>query len=157
MVDAIVPAGAFETDVLVVGSGAGGLACALTAAHLGLEVIVAEKAPVYGGTSALSAGVIWIPCSSHAARAGIEDTKASALEYLQNEVGNRLDGERAEAFLEHGPRMLDFLESNTHLRYSLAKPWPDYHPNTEGASPGGRSLWVDHFEGRRLGEQFPQP
>ena len=143
-----------ECDVLVVGSGAAGLACALTAAHHGLEVVVAEKAPVYGGTSAMSAGVIWIPCSSHASREGVDDTPARALEYLQNEVGNRLEREQAEAFLAHGPRMLDFLETHTEVRYSLSKAWPDYHPETAGASPGGRSLWVDHFDGRRLGEQF---
>ena len=141
-------------DVLVVGSGAGGLSAAFCAAHHGLEVIVAEKEPVFGGTTATSAGVIWIPCSSHAGRAGVEDSRESALAYLQNEVGNRLDRDLAVAFLEHGPRMLDFLEAHSHVAYSLAGPWPDYHPEVENAMPGGRSLWVEHFDGRRLGADF---
>ena len=141
-------------DVLVIGSGAGGLSAAVCAAHHGLEVIVTEKEPVFGGTTAMSAGVIWIPCSSHARRAGVEDSRESALSYLRNEVGNRLDRELAEAFLEHGPRMLDFLEAHSHLSYALAAPWPDYHPETGDAMPGGRSLWVDHFDGRRLGKEF---
>ena len=141
-------------DLLVIGSGAGGLSAAVCAAHLGLDVIVVEKEPVFGGTTAMSAGVIWIPGSSHARRAGVEDSRESALDYLQNEVGNRLDRDLAEAFLEHGPRMLDFLEAHSHLSYALAAPWPDYHPESAGAMPGGRSLWVDHFDGRRLGAEF---
>ena len=141
-------------DVLVVGSGAGGLSAAVCAAELGLEVVVAEKEPVFGGTTAMSAGVIWIPCSSHARRAGVEDSRESALAYLVNEVGNRLDRDLALAFIEHGPRMLDFLEAHSHLSYALAAPWPDYHPESGDAMPGGRSLWVDHFDGRRLGADF---
>jgi succinate dehydrogenase/fumarate reductase flavoprotein subunit len=84
----------------------------------------------------------------------VEDSRESALSYLRNEVGNRLDRELAEAFLEHGPRMLDFLEAHSHLSYALAAPWPDYHPEVADAMPGGRSLWVDHFDGRRLGKAF---
>ena len=141
-------------DVLVIGSGAGGLSAAVCAAHHGLDVIVTEKEPVFGGTTAMSAGVIWIPCTSHARRAGVVDSRESALTYLQNEVGNRLDRELAETFLEHGPRMLDFFEAHSHLSYALAAPWPDYHPEVADAMPGGRSLWVDHFDGRRLGKGF---
>ena len=143
-----------ECDVLVVGSGAGGFSTAVTAAYHGLDVILAEKASTFGGTTALSAGVIWIPCSSHARDQGVEDSIESALTYLQSEVGNRLDHGVANAYLNHGAEMLDFMEQYTHVRYVLAKIWPDYHPESEGASPGGRSLMVEHFDGRRLGEHF---
>ena len=60
-------------DVLVVGSGASGFATALTARHLGLDVLIAEKEPLFGGTTCFSAGVIWVPSSSPARRAHIED------------------------------------------------------------------------------------
>jgi succinate dehydrogenase/fumarate reductase flavoprotein subunit len=50
-------------DVLVVGSGAGGFATALTARLHGLDVIIAEKEPVFGGTTARSGGWMWIPCN----------------------------------------------------------------------------------------------
>ena len=143
-------------DVLVVGSGVGGFATAITAAHHGLDVILTEKAPTFGGTTAFSAGVIWIPCSSHAREQGVEDSKESALTYLQNEVGNRLDTNHANAFLDNCAQMLDFLEKHSHVRYVLAKIWPDYHPESDGASPGGRSLMVEHFDGRRLGAHFHQ-
>ena len=50
-----------ECDVLVIGAGAGGLSTAIVAAKHGLKVIVVEKAPVFGGTTAISGGVLWIP------------------------------------------------------------------------------------------------
>ncbi len=66
-----------ETDVLVVGSGAGGLSAAVTAAHHGLEVIVAEKAAVYGGTRRARRW-LWVPGNPLAERAGIADTREAA-------------------------------------------------------------------------------
>jgi len=50
-----------SVDLLVIGSGAGGLSAAVTAAHLGLKVLVAEKDPHYGGTTAWSGGWMWVP------------------------------------------------------------------------------------------------
>ncbi|MFB3079674.1 MAG: FAD-dependent oxidoreductase, partial [Lysobacterales bacterium] len=47
-----------ETDILVVGSGVGGATAALTAHKNGDEIMLLEKAPITGGTSAKSAGVL---------------------------------------------------------------------------------------------------
>ena len=63
-------------DVLVVGSGAGGLSTAITAKKNGLDVLVVEKEPVFGGTTAFSGGVLWIPLSPHAKKAGHADSRA---------------------------------------------------------------------------------
>lgn len=60
-------------DVVVVGSGAAGLAAAITAAHHGLSVTVLEKHPRFGGTSAWSGGWLWIPRNPLAREAGIEE------------------------------------------------------------------------------------
>jgi len=143
-----------ECDVLVAGSGAGGLAAAITAAEHGLEVIVTEKEPQFGGTTAYSAGGIWIPCSSHAQRAGVDDSPAAALRYLEHEIGDQLDRAKARAFLDACPEMLDFLERHTHVRYAVMTGWSDYHPDLPGASAGGRSLIPEPFDGRRLGQRF---
>ena len=48
-------------DVVVVGSGAAGAMAALRAAERGLSVLIVEKAHKYGGTSATSGGVLWVP------------------------------------------------------------------------------------------------
>jgi len=143
-----------ECDVLVAGSGAGGLAAAITAAQRGLDVIVTEKEPLFGGTTAYSAGGIWIPCSSHAQRAGVSDSADEALRYLEQEVGGQLDRAKARAYLATCAEMLDFIERYTGVRFTLMTAWSDYHPGLPGASAGGRSLVPEPFDGRLLGEHF---
>ena len=83
-----------ECDVLVIGSGAGGLSAAITAAWHGLEVIIAEKEPVYGGTTAWSGGWMWIPRNPLAQRAGILEDPEQVRTYLRHDLGNRYDPAR---------------------------------------------------------------
>ena len=143
-----------ECDVLVAGSGASGFAAALTAAIDGLEVIMVEKAEVFGGTTCFSAGVIWIPSSRQAREAGITDDRDSVLDYLQAEAGNRLDRDKAESFTDNAASVLEWFEANSHLSYMLSPAWSDYHPGQPGASKGGRSLGPRPFDGRTLGKWF---
>ena len=71
-------------DVLVVGSGCGGLAAALTANITNAsKVLVIEKNKLIGGTSATSGGVIWIPNNHHAIQAGADDSLSDAKDYLK--------------------------------------------------------------------------
>jgi succinate dehydrogenase/fumarate reductase flavoprotein subunit len=141
-------------DLLVAGSGAGAFSAAITARIAGLDVVMTEKEAVFGGSTAYSAGVIWIPANSHAKRAGIADTKEAAFSYLQAIAGNRLDLERARAFVDNAANVLDFFEAQTHVRYKLSPTWADYEPKLAGGSDGGRSLGPAEFDGRRLGRQF---
>jgi succinate dehydrogenase/fumarate reductase flavoprotein subunit len=148
------PAAFHSCDVLVAGSGAAGFAAALTARLQGLDVIMVEKEPLFGGTTAYSAGVIWIPANSRQKAAGIADSREKALQYLAHHVGNRLDRAKAEAFLDSGPTMLDLFQREGFIDYTAALTWADYHPDEPGASQGGRSLWPEEFDGRKLGAWF---
>ena len=69
----------YETDILVVGSGVGAATAAITAHENGDAVLVLEKAPITGGTSAKSAGVLWIPDNFTLKAKGIEDRKEDCL------------------------------------------------------------------------------
>lgn len=145
-----------DVDLLVVGSGAAGFSAALTASHAGLRVLMVEKEPLFGGSTAYSAGVIWIPANRHGRALGIADSKDDALAYLQQEAGNRLNGELANAFLDNCNPAVEFLEANSHVRYAAVPIWADYHPTKPGAAQGGRSLLPEPFDGRRLGRRFAE-
>ena len=143
-------------DVLIAGSGAGGFAAALTAHLQGLDVIMVEKEPLFGGSTAYSSGILWIPANSHQRVAGIVDSREAALTYLTHHVGNRLDHASAEAFLDNGPVMVDLFEREGLVSFSPGLAFPDYHPDEPGASQGGRALFTDDFDGRALGPWFDQ-
>ncbi|MFK5979279.1 MAG: FAD-dependent oxidoreductase [Rhizobiaceae bacterium] len=143
-----------DVDVLVIGSGAGGLATAVAAAHQRLSVIVAEKEPVFGGTTARSGGWMWIPNNGPAKRAGFDDSVEKATTYLKHETGEHYDAKRIDAFLEMGPRAIEFFEDNTELQFDLGPFFADYHPTAPGGMDGGRSIVARPYDGRNLGEKI---
>src|SRR6185295_10807950 len=69
-----------DCDVLVVGSGTGGMVAALRAHDLKLNSIVIEKSDRFGGTSAVSGGCIWIPNNDAIKN---EDSEEKAMDYLK--------------------------------------------------------------------------
>ena len=144
----------WNCDLLVIGSGAGGLAAAVTAAHLGLKVIVAEKEPQFGGTTAWSGGWMWLPRNPLAVEAGIVEPLDEPLNYLRHELGERFDEARTRSFLDAAPRMVEFFRSKTALRFIDGNAIPDFHGHTPHASNGGRSLCAAPFDGRRLGKRI---
>ncbi len=141
-------------DVLVVGSGAGGLSTAVSAAHRRLSVLVVEKEPVFGGTTARSGGWMWIPGNAPAKRAGVEDSAEKARIYLQHEAGEHFDAARVDAFLEAGPKAVEFYEQETSLQFDLGPTFADYHPDAPGGMDGGRSIVARPFDGRELGPEI---
>ncbi len=135
-------------DVVVVGSGAAGAMAALRAAELGLSVLIVEKAHKYGGTSAASGGVLWIP--NHGLTEN-GDSPELALQYLDNLVSGPIQRDRLEAFVEQGPEMVRFMKSQG-IAVVQAQ-WPDYFPDVPGAR-SDRSIICPTFDGRDLGEKF---
>src|SRR6478752_5526710 len=114
-----------QVDLLVLGTGAGGLSAAVTGANEGLSVLVLEKTEFLGGTTAYSAGTCWIPNNRFQRAAGVTDDAQVAGGYLDR-LGVR------------------FWHSATVV---------DYHPEIEGASLGGRALEPQTFDGRILGRE----
>jgi succinate dehydrogenase/fumarate reductase flavoprotein subunit len=143
-------------DLLVVGSGAGALSAAVTAAHLGLRVIVVEKEQQLGGTTAWSGGWMWIPRNPLALRGGMAEPIEKPLSYLRHELGEQFDEARARAFLNQGPRMVRFFEEHTALQFIDGNAIPDFHGRTEDAALGGRSVCAAPFNGRLLGKHIQQ-
>ncbi len=139
-----------ECDVLVVGSGAAGLACAIRAKKRGLDVVVLEKEPVFGGTTALSGGVLWIPLNPHGRKQNPQDSVEAVRTYMQQETGAFYDEEAVTVFIDNGPKMVEFFERETDMHF-VPTLYPDYHPNVPGGAAIGRSILAEPFDIRRLG------
>ena len=63
-----------EADLLVIGAGAAGMTAALVGACEGLRTVLCEKSDLVGGTTATSAGTVWIPGSNLSRAAGVSDS-----------------------------------------------------------------------------------
>ena len=142
-----------ECDLIVVGSGAAGLSCAITAKKRGLDVVVLEKEAVFGGTTALSGGVLWIPLSHHGRHQNPSDTMAAVRTYMMRETGAYFDEASVQAFLDNGPAMVDFFERETELKF-VPTLYPDYHPEVEGGAEVGRSILAAPYDIRGLGRDM---
>ena len=141
----------YDCDVLVVGSGASGMAAAITAASAGLKVLIIEKEPRFGGSTARSGGWLWIPGTALARVQGIHETPDEARAYLRHEAGDSYNGERVDAFLAHGPEAVDFFTANTEVQFDMPLVFPDYHAEAAGGKQGGRSMVARPYDGRKLG------
>ncbi|WP_214325661.1 FAD-dependent oxidoreductase [Nonomuraea sediminis] len=139
-------------DVVVIGSGAAGLAAALTAQLRGLSAVVVEKTDRYGGSSSLSGGAIWVPGNLYLDGTRLRDSREEARTYLKSTVGDRVPEERREAYLERGPEMVRFLHDRTrHVRFEYTPGYSDYYPERPGGKALGRSVEPALFDLRKLG------
>ena len=138
-----------EVDVVVAGSGAAGMTAALTAAHLGLSVLVIEKAGHFGGSTARSGGGIWAPGNTVLRRARVTDTPEQARAYLAY-VAQGVPAARREALLEHGPAMLDLVLAMTPVRFTWVPGYADYYPEAQGGLAAGRSIEPVPLDGRKV-------
>jgi succinate dehydrogenase/fumarate reductase flavoprotein subunit len=143
-----------EVDVLVVGSGAAGMAAAITAHDEGRSVLLIEKTDRIGGATAISGGAVWAPMNSQTTAVGHPDSFEKVWTYMRNTVGDAAPEAMQRAFLTEAPKAIDFFNKNTELKLAARKYSPDYYPDREGGALGGRSLDPLMFDGRLLGEHF---
>lgn len=140
-------------DVIVLGTGAAGMAAALAAHEAGARVCLVERWERIGGTSAVSGGVIWVADNPWMRAAGIADSRADALAYFRSLDHGDLVDETLQAFVNHGPEALAFLAAIGALKVAVLPGYPDYYTDRPGAKPqGSRALDHDLFDLGELGE-----
>jgi 3-oxosteroid 1-dehydrogenase len=147
-----------SVDVLVVGSGNGGLTAALCCYEMGTEdVLVIEKSDLFGGTSSVSGGGVWVPCNRYAMSAGAEDSFDNAKTYLKNCLPEgQVPEHMIDTYLGNAPKMIDFMHERTRVRYVTLEHYPDYYTNLEGSMAGHRSMEPETINADELGKEFRQ-
>lgn len=140
-------------DLLVVGSGGGGMTAALTADAAGLDTVVVEKSPRFGGSTALSGGGIWVPGAPAQRRAGYVPSPDGVLEYLKLITEGAVSDARLRRYVEAAPEMMDFLERTSDWCEFVWKPgYADYYPELPGGSALGSTINVPAIDLRKLGD-----
>ena len=142
-----------EADLLVLGSGIGGLSAAITAHNNGLSAMVLERADKVGGVTALSLGEVWVPGNRHETALGIEDSPESGFRYLKRlSMGYGQD----HAILNlavHAREALQYFEDHIGLEMDVIRGCPDYYYGRSNDSVAeGRLLEVRPFPAETLGE-----
>ncbi len=151
-----------ESDIVIVGSGIAAVCAAIAAATSGASVIMLEKMPFYGGTTAKSGGVFWIPNNPYLTSQGVVDDRIDALRYMvrcayphRYDVSLPLLGisqhefDLIAAFYDNGKKVVETLTASAGLKIMpwLAwdgHPFPDYYANLpENKVHRGRSLVCD--------------
>ena len=142
-----------EVDLLVVGGGAGGMTAALVAALQGLRVVLCEASSQVGGTTATSAGTIWVPGNRHGEAAGHGDSVAEGRRYLDTLLGSDDPRGLRAAYLDSAGDAIDYLERHSQVAFTTSGKHPDYL-DLPGAAIAGRALSAREFDGRLLGADF---
>jgi 3-oxosteroid 1-dehydrogenase len=145
-----------EVDVLVVGSGAGGMVTALTAQAQSLEPLIIEKSRYWGGSSARSGGGAWVPNAPALLREGQRDDPEQVIDYVMAIAGDRVPRARIARYVHEAPKMMEFLESQSQWLaegFFWIRGYSDYHPD-QGGSALGRGLWATPIDRRLLGEEM---
>jgi 3-oxosteroid 1-dehydrogenase len=143
-----------QFDVVVVGSGAGGMTAALCSQAQGFSAVVVEKSDKYGGTTAVSGGGIWIPCNDDIAKLGGHDSYEEALTYMKHLTDGEVPLARIEAYLKNAPEMVRYLKQTSDVHFRSVKLYPDYYPDQPGGKEGYRSMEPVEFNAALLGEEF---
>ncbi|MDT5340137.1 MAG: 3-oxosteroid 1-dehydrogenase [Mycobacterium sp.] len=142
-----------SVDLLIAGSGGGGMVAALAAADAGIEPLVVEKQSLVGGSTGMSGGMVWLPNNPLMRADGIADSYEAGLAYFDDvigDVGPASSKPRREMFLLAGVEMIDFLMRKG-VRMTRCPGYSDYYPNSKGGNAAGRSIEGVPFAAAALG------
>jgi len=144
-----------EADVVVVGSGAAGMTAALAAHNRGLTVVMVESQDHYGGATAVSGGIVWVPGNHILEREGSSDSRELGEAYFEAVVGGTITPQRRTAYLDNGIRMLSELENSSRwMRFHWVPDYTDYYPEAPGGLVEGRSIEPEILDSEELGEDL---
>ncbi|MGO8964666.1 FAD-binding protein [Mycobacterium sp.] len=142
-----------SVDLVIAGSGGGGMVAGLAALDCGLEPLIVEKQALVGGSTGLSGGIVWLPNNPLMRADGIADSHEDGLAYLADVVGDigaPSSPERREMFLTAGYEMINFLIRKG-VRLVRCSGWSDYYPNHKGGNSAGRAVEGIPFNAAKLG------
>ena len=141
-------------DVLVVGSGGGGMTAALAADASGLQTLVIEKGSHFGGSTALSGGGIWVPGAPAQRREGYVPSPDGVFDYLRQITDGLVTDVRLRTYVDTAPVMMEFLEATSPWFQFVWKPgYADYYPELPGGSERGSTINVPAIDLRKLGDE----
>src|SRR5215217_4903934 len=141
-------------DVLIVGSGGGGMTAALAADASGLETLVVEKSPRFGGSTALSGGGIWVPGAPSQRKEGYVPDPNDVFLYLKQITCGLVSDARLRQYVDAAPEMMEFLENLSPWFEFVWKPgYADYYPELPGGSELGSTINVPAIDLRKLGDE----
>lgn len=136
-----------EVDVLVVGSGTVVFA-ALAAKDAGAEsVLIIEKSIAFGGTSALSGGLFYIPMNYAMLASGYEDNREDAYKYMKTISAGQSEDELINTYLDNAPAMAEWSRDKfgyewlTKEQRSNDRTFQDYY-EVDGFRPHGRTIFL---------------
>ena len=130
-------------DVIVVGGGSSGLATAASAAEARLRVLVLEKQPELGGTTAIAVGSFTANRTAFQRAAGIDDSlDAHVLDsgrFAPPEIESRNASELRRFFLSHAAETLDWLTGMGLVFHGPAPEPPNRVPRMHNVVPDARA------------------
>ncbi|MBV9322145.1 MAG: FAD-binding protein, partial [Mycobacterium sp.] len=142
-----------SVDLLIAGSGGGGMVAALAALDAGLQPLIVEKQALVGGSTGMSGGMVWLPNNPLMRMDGIADSHEEGLAYFADVVGDigaASSPARREMFLTAGSEMINFLLRKG-VRLVRCPGWSDYYPNHKGGNAAGRAVEGIPFDAAELG------
>lgn len=143
-----------KADLIVVGAGGSGISAAVKAESLGADVILIEKMPVIGGSTALNAGTL-IATGSRYQREVMKETKDSpelAAKDMFLVGKNKNDPVLVKTVTERVGGVVDWLIDDLKIPYGpAATQYPDHSANRQlgvtGRSVNYLKLMREKFEG----------
>jgi 3-oxosteroid 1-dehydrogenase len=143
-----------SVDLLIAGSGGGGIVAALAALDSGIEPLIVEKQALVGGATGMSGGMVWLPNNPLMQAEGIPDSHEDGMAYFDDvvgDIGEASSPARREVFLTAGNEMINFLVGKG-VRLVRCPGYTDYYPNHKGGNAAGRSVEGIPYDAAALGE-----